>query len=188
MSGSHFSPSVSLSFRSLTSWVRDLCFGLSKHKSGIWMRLPMLGCPVWSEQLRKFCGSRWRVWWRLITRILLIISGRMIFPSGVLHQSVGLSCPCLLYHGVSDSTGSGYVIRISIGPTGTIDIRAICQEARSAARLPLASGELFFFFMSSANSLYEGQDFLFALNIPFPSGENHILLQIIPWTCTVVNP
>lgn len=94
-------------------------------------------CPVseentWSEQLRKFVDPCCVAWSRSVIRVPPVISWRIIFPSGVLHLPVGLSCPFFFYlpwnlrqHWV------GYVFGISIGPTG---LRAICQTTRSTAQ------------------------------------------------------
>lgn len=40
-----------------------------------------------------FVDSRWVSWWSSVPRVLPVVSGVMIFPSGVLHEPVGLSCP-----------------------------------------------------------------------------------------------
>lgn len=71
---------------------------------------------------------RWLAW-KVVSSVLLVVSGRMIVLSSVLHQLVVFSCPCLVYHRASGSIRSWFVIKISIVLTG---LRDFCQEARSA--------------------------------------------------------
>lgn len=88
-----------LAFPSDPFCIRALCFGftwvqtwhLSENTN---KRLSILGITYLGMiNVENFVEPRWVAWWRLVTRALLIVTGRMIFPSGVFLQLAGLSCP-----------------------------------------------------------------------------------------------
>lgn len=140
-----------------SSWVRLLCSGLTWAQT--WCltktshtRLSSLGIKCVGLSNSEFCGPKMKVSYQSPASCFWKNDGFLWCPPST-YQPMGLIFPFLLYHRLSCRTRPGFIIRISIGPTGPWAIylaaRSVNWQWRTAVcrGSQMASMSIKFFFL-----------------------------------------